>query len=749
MAKHSRKSKSRFINLLATGIAAASLSFGTIVSVQATAPIDVVGESGNFSESFVSVTAVSGDTNSVTFTTVVDHYYIVGDLVSTTGFSTAGFNFSNVVITDTTSNTFSVSSSATGASSAGLAIKRVLPRVTLSSIVGDGTTVTVTAPSHGLVVGQTFEINLLPHVYTYGTKTISAVTANTFSFASTETAVEEDGTVRLNVIGKNLQEDDPIFFRNVFSIGGTNIHAAVTLTDSDEISSSNPNEIEVLQYPPSVAANSKYLHTEVSFDNGHSGDAYAELTIAYFTGNPTSPLSNSVTLRNVTTSVYDVDNERYTSFTNVKTVEPLDARTILTKTGAGTAESGSGTVKFQADDRYTSGATSFTRGRATVTLGDVSSFSLKLGEIDSAGGGASYITDMSSGIRVVTFDSNQGSGSMNSQTSSVAANLSTNRFTRAEFNFAGWNTLANGSGTAYANGASFPFTANTTLFAQWSAVQVNKTVTFDANGGSGSMSSQSASSSTALTANAFTRAGQVFTGWNTEANGSGTTYADGASFSFSADTTLYAQWGNPPASSPFSGPVPMSTATIPTQSQTEATLTGERLNLITGATVNGKPVTLKPISSTAKGLVFPALPAGTYDIVFTYVGGGTVIQQSGLRVTAASLTQTPIKGAPFTITKRFTGYRGDRGPVVARDLRAITAFINANPGLTSITCTGSTSGIPAKSTDQALATARATNACNIVKRLVPGITTSISTITGQGVGQFHRAVIITGQGIRP
>jgi hypothetical protein len=87
--------------------------------------------------------------------------------------------------------------------------------------------------------------------------------------------------------------------------------------------------------------------------------------------------------------------------------------------------------------------------------------------------------------------------------------------------------------------------------------------------------------------------------------------------------------------------------------------------------------------------------------------------------------------------------------VVARDLRAITAFIKANPGLTSVTCTGSTSGIPAKSTDQALATARATNACNIVKRLVPGVTTFISTITGQGVGQFHRAVIITGQGIRP
>ncbi|MCE7859977.1 MAG: hypothetical protein DYG86_09350, partial [Chloroflexi bacterium CFX2] len=54
------------------------------------------------------------------------------------------------------------------------------------------------------------------------------------------------------------------------------------------------------------------------------------------------------------------------------------------------------------------------------------------------------------------------------------------------------------------------------------------TVTFDANGGSGSMSPQTTNNPTALTANAFTRAGYSFNGWNTQANGSGTAYADGA-----------------------------------------------------------------------------------------------------------------------------------------------------------------------------------------------------------------------------
>lgn len=68
------------------------------------------------------------------------------------------------------------------------------------------------------------------------------------------------------------------------------------------------------------------------------------------------------------------------------------------------------------------------------------------------------------------------------------------------------------------------------------------TVTFNANGGSGAMADQSASSATALSANGFSRSGYTFAGWNTVANGSGTAYANGASYAFSSSTTLYAQW---------------------------------------------------------------------------------------------------------------------------------------------------------------------------------------------------------------
>lgn len=70
------------------------------------------------------------------------------------------------------------------------------------------------------------------------------------------------------------------------------------------------------------------------------------------------------------------------------------------------------------------------------------------------------------------------------------------------------------------------------------------TVTFDANGGEGTMSSQVMpyNETTTLNANTFTRTGYTFTGWNSLADGSGTSYADEAEVKLTRDITLYAQW---------------------------------------------------------------------------------------------------------------------------------------------------------------------------------------------------------------
>ena len=145
---------------------------------------------------------------------------------------------------------------------------------------------------------------------------------------------------------------------------------------------------------------------------------------------------------------------------------------------------------------------------------------------------------------VITFDKNDGSGTTATQTVPYgeSATLNTNSFTRAGYTFSGWNTKADGSGTAYGDGASVSPSSNVTLYAQW---QLNTySFSFDANGGTGSMSGGSAAygESIQLPGNTFTRPKYTFTGWNTKADGSGTSYTDNASLTLTEDTTLYAQW---------------------------------------------------------------------------------------------------------------------------------------------------------------------------------------------------------------
>jgi hypothetical protein len=52
----------------------------------------------------------------------------------------------------------------------------------------------------------------------------------------------------------------------------------------------------------------------------------------------------------------------------------------------------------------------------------------------------------------VTFSGNGSTGgSMAAETASVATNFTTNAFTRTCYDFAGWNTVANGTGTRFAH----------------------------------------------------------------------------------------------------------------------------------------------------------------------------------------------------------------------------------------------------------------------------------------------------------
>ena len=149
----------------------------------------------------------------------------------------------------------------------------------------------------------------------------------------------------------------------------------------------------------------------------------------------------------------------------------------------------------------------------------------------------------------VKFNANGGSGTMSDQSIAygASASLTANAFSKTGYTFSGWATSAGGA-KVYNNSASYTMTSTSDvmLYAVWTANTYK--VTFNANGGSGTMSQQNFTYGTAqaLTANAFMRPGHTFTGWAETASGA-VKYVDKKSVSnlsatAEATVTLYAVW---------------------------------------------------------------------------------------------------------------------------------------------------------------------------------------------------------------
>ena len=153
----------------------------------------------------------------------------------------------------------------------------------------------------------------------------------------------------------------------------------------------------------------------------------------------------------------------------------------------------------------------------------------------------------------------------------VSTALTANGFARTGYTFAGWHSsrasdgksyYTNGTSSAwyspgsepdgyvlytYKNGqkvsATSPVNGDTvTMTAVWATNAY--TVTYDANGGSGSMASSMAvyGSSFTPSINAFTRTNYSFAGWNEKADGTGNSWSGTKTYGYTKDITLYAQW---------------------------------------------------------------------------------------------------------------------------------------------------------------------------------------------------------------
>ncbi len=130
------------------------------------------------------------------------------------------------------------------------------------------------------------------------------------------------------------------------------------------------------------------------------------------------------------------------------------------------------------------------------------------------------------------------------------------------FNVIGWSTSNSSVSNKKAGGATITLTSNPNYYA---AYDKTVTVSFNANGGTGSIASKSgtitkiykgtnsdyATTEVSITVpdNTFTLSGYNTNGWGTEATG-GTAYANGATIKPTESITLYAQWEIIPYSCP-------------------------------------------------------------------------------------------------------------------------------------------------------------------------------------------------------
>ena len=166
------------------------------------------------------------------------------------------------------------------------------------------------------------------------------------------------------------------------------------------------------------------------------------------------------------------------------------------------------------------------------------------------------------------------------------------------------------------------------------------TITFDKNGGLGTMNPQQVNKGTAtkLRKNTFTRNGYEFKNWNTKSDGSGTSYADEDNITTNTDMTLYSQWKKDepdPTPTPRPRPRPKDDDDDDLHESEPATSNNNNIKasdgceelrqLLANAAASGKPQTVK----WNKGTSLPAdvilylhnNPNLTLEFTYTYGGG--------------------------------------------------------------------------------------------------------------------------------
>ena len=144
----------------------------------------------------------------------------------------------------------------------------------------------------------------------------------------------------------------------------------------------------------------------------------------------------------------------------------------------------------------------------------------------------------------VKYNSNGGTGNLDEQEvrAGFSVTLKENNFSKEDYHFVGWSEQKSSGATIYSAGSKYRPEKDVTLYAIWSKDIV--TVSFNANSAQGTMESLEVekNTETKLPENTYTKEGFNFVSWNTNQDGTGTSYNNGDNITIKENTTLYAIW---------------------------------------------------------------------------------------------------------------------------------------------------------------------------------------------------------------
>lgn len=209
------------------------------------------------------------------------------------------------------------------------------------------------------------------------------------------------------------------------------------------------------------------------------------------------------------------------------------------------------------------------------------------------------------------------------------------------------------------------------------------TITFDANGGSGTVPSAISTYvgvANTIPSNSLTRTGYTFNGWNTASDGSGTSYATGSTITPTGDVTLYAQWKTTYVKPEIQNLLAFRTADASGGASPTVTSTGEtgfcKFELVGGANYTFDSATVQFGTATAKSMT----KSGT--TLYGYSDVDSIAQTSAYTV-KITVVVTGIDGISRTYTD--STYISKSVPVfdVASNGNCFAFFGTATDGLTN------------------------------------------------------------------